>query len=345
MTYPVEISRIMKSIFIFSLYYILFCFIGHAQAGTAQLDLIKVEVEPYHQEIKRTGKLDFKRTLNLSFKSVGYLTGLSVDEGGYFAKGQTLAQLDVAELVEDKNSKYAQLMQAKREVNRIRALLAKKLSSQQQLDNALTLVETRRAAYKVAYYNLEKAQIIAPFDGIVLKRQADLGELQSPGKAVLTVAAIANNWIIKVALTETEINQVTLNQTVKVNLYQLGIVNGVISKIPALADQQSNLFTIEVLLPKLSRQVRIIAGQLAEVIIATKSKKMVYRVPMSALISVDAQGLAMIAVKSAQQQNIHREKFTIFEMDNNYLYLLAQKDAQPLQLITQGWQQLPVILE
>ncbi len=337
----------MKLNLTFLIYYIYYgvTFIACASASAQQFDVVQVNVEPYHQEIKRTGKLDFKRTVNLSFKSVGYLTGLSIDEGGYFAKGQSLAQLDVAELIEDKNSKYAQLMQAKREVNRISALLAKKLSSQQQLDNALTLVETRRAAYKVAYYNLEKAQIIAPFDGIVLKRQTDLGELQSPGKAVLTVAAIANNWIIKVALTETEINQVRLNQAVKVNLYQLGIVNGVISKIPALADPRSNLFTIEVLLPKFSRQVRIIAGQLAEVIIATKSKKMVYRVPMSALIAVDAQGLAIVAVKSAQQQKIHREKFTIFEMDNNYLYLLAQKDAQPLQLITQGWQQLPVTLE
>ena len=344
MAYLIEISRIMKSSLIFSIYCAI-SLIFFAPANAQQFDFVQVNVEPYHQEIKRTGKLAFKRTLNLSFKSSGYLMGLTVDEGEYFSKGQALALLDVAELIEDKNSKYAQLLQAKREVNRIRSLLQKKLSSQQQLDDALTLVETRRSAYKIAYYNLEKAQIIAPFNGIVLARFADLGELQSPGQTVLTVAATENNWIIKVALTDAEINQVSLHQPVKVNLYQFGIVDGVISKIPALANQQTNLFTIEVLLPKLSRQVRIIAGQLAEVIIATKSKKMVYRVPMSALIAVDEQGLAMIAIKLSQSEKIKKEKFTIFQMDNRYLYLLAEQNAQPLQLITEGWQQLPVILE
>ncbi len=343
MAYLIEISRIMKSILIFSIYY-LFMFIG-THANATQLDFINVAVEPYQQEIKRTGKLAFKRTLNLSFKSAGYLTGLTVDEGEYFSQGQALARLDVAELIEDKNSKYAQLLQAKREVNRVRSLLQKKLSSQQQLDDALTLVETRRAAYKVAYYNLEKAQIIAPFDGIVLARHADLGELQSPGKTVLTVAATENNWIIKVALTDAEISQVRLHQPVKVNLFKLGMMDGVISKIPALANEQSNLFTIEVLLPKISSQAGIIAGQLAEVIIATKSNKMVYRVPMSALIAVDEQGLAMLAVKQAQNKPIKKEKFTIYQMDNHYLYLLAQQNSPPLQLLTQGWQQLPLMLE
>ena len=51
-------------------------------------DLEQVIVEPYADTIKRTGKLDFKRTLNLSFKSSGYLTKLSVDEGQYFEKGR-----------------------------------------------------------------------------------------------------------------------------------------------------------------------------------------------------------------------------------------------------------------
>ena len=119
-------------------------------------DLEQVIVEPYADTIKRTGKLDFKRTLNLSFKSSGYLTKLSVDEGQYFEKDQLLASLDTTELLQNKNSTYAQLLQAKREVNRQRELLKNELSSQQELDLALTKIETTRSAYQIAFYNLEK---------------------------------------------------------------------------------------------------------------------------------------------------------------------------------------------
>ena len=144
-------------------------------------DLEQVIVEPYADTIKRTGKLDFKRTLNLSFKSSGYLTKLSVDEGQYFEKDQLLASLDTTELLQNKNSTYAQLLQAKREVNRQRELLKNELSSQQELDLALTKVETTRSAYQIAFYHLEKAQVYSPFSGVVLNRYTELGELQSPG--------------------------------------------------------------------------------------------------------------------------------------------------------------------
>ena len=46
-----------------------------------------ISAELYSDTIKRTGKLDYKRTLNLSFKSSGYLALLNVDEGRSLIKG------------------------------------------------------------------------------------------------------------------------------------------------------------------------------------------------------------------------------------------------------------------
>jgi len=139
----------MKSLF-FTTALFFYLFVGYiGQANGQNYELSTISVEPYTNKIQRTGKLAFKRTLNLSFKSTGYLTALSVDEGDYFTKGQILARLDISELIEDKNAKYAQLLQAKRDVNRITKLIKNNLSSEQQLDNAKTLVETTRAAYKL----------------------------------------------------------------------------------------------------------------------------------------------------------------------------------------------------
>jgi len=69
-----------------------------------QIENKTIKPEPMVKEISRTGKLDFKRTLNMSFKSSGYLEKLNVDEGERFVKGQLLAQLENEEVTAEKNA-------------------------------------------------------------------------------------------------------------------------------------------------------------------------------------------------------------------------------------------------
>lgn len=293
-----------------------------------------INAELYNNTIQRTGKLDYKRTLNLSFKSAGFLALLNVDEGQTFEKGQLLASLDISELQEEKNSYYAQLTQAKRDVKRINRLMDEKLASERDLDMAKTEVETIRAAYQVAYYNLEKAKIYAPFSGVVLARNTELGELQSPGQTALQVAKL--DWVVKVALTGREIHQIRLGQVVKVSLNESGIIDATISKTPAIANSVDNLFTIEILLPK--SENRMIAGQLASINIAFESDKFVYRLPIAALVEVDDDGKAVVIAKSLGSDEFKPHSFEVFQLDNDYIYLRANPNDEPLNIVTQGWQ-------
>jgi RND family efflux transporter MFP subunit len=316
--------------------YILIVSIASAQSYDTEV----VIAELYSDTIHRTGKLAYKRTLGLSFKSGGYLTLLNVDEGEQFEKGALLASLDITELKEEKNANYAQLLQAKREVNRMNRLMDEQMASERDLDEAITRVETTRAAYQVSYYNLDKAQIYAPFSGIVLARNTELGELQSPGQEALKVAKL--DWIIKVALTGQEVSQVHLNQPVKVSLSHIGIVEGLVSKIPAIADSDSNLFIIEVLLPKMKVTSGMIAGQLAGAIITFESDKFIYRLPIAALVAVDELGKAIIITQPLESGEFTQQSFEIFQLDNDYVYLKASRHDAPLKIITKGWQNFTV---
>ena len=310
-----------------------------------QLETKTIKSEPIVKKINRTGKLTFKRTLNLSFKSSGYLEELNIDEGDSFTKGQLLAQLDSAELTAEKNANYARLLQAKREIRRINILLSKKLSSQQALDDAKTLVETTSASYKIAEYNLAKAQLLAPFDGVVLTRFTELGELQNPNQSALQIAAVENNLVVRVALTAEEVNLVKLQQKIDINLTQFGLVTGTVSKIPAIADQQSHLFTIEVLLENLKVN-QVVVGQLAHVLTNVITETFTYRLPLEALNSVDNQGRALIMVldtDSTETESYHQQAFLIKQLSNEYIYLSAQANSLPLTIVTRGWQHLALI--
>lgn len=301
----------------------------------------QVDAEPYIQVIKRTGKVNFRNTVNLSFKTAGFLTKLNVNEGDIFEKKELLAALDTSELTADINASYARLLQAKRNVERIQIMLAKKLSSQRELDDALTAVDTTRAAYRVTVYNLEKAQVFAPFSGVVVQRNTDLGELQSPGQIALQVAALEHNLIVSAALTSEEIGLVRLNQKVQVHIARFGIIEGVISKIPAISNSRSHLFTIEVLLPETNFTRPLIVGQIARILIHSQSLDFVYRLPIEALNAVNDKGEALIALYKNSEPL--QRAFSIYKVDNEYLYLEATQSDLPLQVITQGWNKLPLI--
>jgi|GEM_PF-978911 len=317
-----------------------------AYASAQQIDVKTISPEPFIKVIKRTGKLEFKRTSKLSFKTSGYLASIHVDEGDSFVKGQVLAELDTYELIAEKNASYARLLQAKKDVSRIKALLAKNLSSRQALDNAKTLVETTRANHKLAQYNLEKSQLIAPFDGVVITRLSELAELQNPNTAALQITALTDNLVARVALTAEEVSLLKLKQQAQVvfskGIYSRGAVIGKVSKIPVHSHAVSQLYTIEVYLTELNVQ-EVTVGQLVNVIFNIKRKSYVYRLPIAALNSIDDRGDAIITVQLSAKSNnkrYHDKSFIIKQLNNSYIDLLAQPDSLPLTFVIKGWQQI-----
>ncbi len=328
-------SDIFFSLLVFTLFWLM-------PATAQEIETNTIKASAIVKQVNRTGKLGFKRTINLSFKSSGYLKELYVDEGDTFIAGQLLAELDTVELIAKKNASYARLLQAKREVKRILTLINNNLSSQQALDDAKTNVDTSRANFKVAEYNLIKAKLYAPFNGVVLRRFSELGELQSPNQSTLQLAAIDKNLVVRVALIAEEVSLMKLQQQVEINIDKYGTFNGIISKIPAIANQQSHLFTIEVLLTDL-KSTQIAVGQLANLTTQIMTDQLAYRLPIAALNRVDNQGRAVIMLKESDSMEVNSYKlqaFAIHSLSNNYIYLSAQENSPAITVVIKGWQQL-----
>jgi multidrug resistance efflux pump len=226
---------------------------------------------------------------------------------------------------------------AKRNVNRVKQLIERSLGSEQQLNDAETAVDVARAAYRVAFYNLERAQLIAPFSGVVIRRNADLKEMQSPGVPVLEVAALQNNWIVRVSLTGEEIQHIRRGQIVSVTINGIGSVEASVSKVPAKANMQSNLFDVEVTLQNVSQNARLISGQVAQVKFDFSLNKLVYQVPVGGLMSVDEDGKAIFLVEEVNNEFVP-EAFEVLQIDNQFVYVPAHLHQTPLRIVSHGWQ-------
>ena len=256
-------------------------------------------------------------------------------------KDQLLASLDIVKLTEQKNIAYARLRQAKSDVERAEILLSKNLSSEQEVEDRKTLVDTARAAYKIAYYDLEKAEVRAPFNGVVLSRFSELEELQTQANPLLEVAALENNLVVEISLTGQEVSDLVLGTFVDVTLHNNTRVKGQVSKIAVLADPLSHLFTVQILLPAINFNNGAISGQIAKVEINILEQGNAYQVPIEALISVDENGKAIVITESIEDiKKIHKRSFDVIKLDNHFVYLVPDNNEEIVSFLVRGWQQL-----
>ncbi len=111
----------------------------------------------------------------------------------------------------------ARLAEAQAALKSARSNLKKIEAAEQDVAAARAQVESARAALGLAEIQLGYTELKAPFDGIVLSRNAEPGEVVSPGQEVLSISDLSS-VDLKVFVDETEIGRVHPGQTVEVKI-------------------------------------------------------------------------------------------------------------------------------
>jgi len=158
--------------------------------------------------LNASGYVTPRRRATIAAKITGRVIGVYFDEGVHVKEGQILAKLDDSDVkraldsaVADRNSTKAQiadyevqLKNAELLVHRSKELQAAGVQSQEIVDNAVTSADSLRAKIALtkeqvaaAESRINEAQqavdntvIRAPFEGIVVSKEAQVGEMVSP---------------------------------------------------------------------------------------------------------------------------------------------------------------------
>jgi HlyD family secretion protein len=80
---------------------------------------------------------------------------------------------------------------------------------------ALANIASAKAALDLAKIVLDYTTLRAPFDGVILVRQAELGEVVSPGAAIVTLADIDHVWL-RAYVNETDVGKIRLGEAATV---------------------------------------------------------------------------------------------------------------------------------
>jgi RND family efflux transporter MFP subunit len=215
----------------------------------------------------------------------GRLVELRVDVGDQIAKGALIGRLADEDLVAREREAAATIAAAEavlaeeevrredldREAARQRELLARGLASTARHDAAQTeaaaaeariasaaaRIETGRASLNVVRAQLEKMRIRAPFDGTVLEKNAELGEVVGPtfggsssgggGVPVVTMADLASTEV-EVDVNETYIGRVKpgMPATITLDAYPDRVYPAEVRQIVPTADRQKATVQVKI---------------------------------------------------------------------------------------------------
>jgi len=277
-----------------------------------------------------SGYVVAQREASVSSKGTGVLVYLGVVEGDKVTKGQIIARLDdrdiVAQLDEAKSSLQlyeAQLNELQNNYNREKELFERGLSSQQSLDQAesaykslLANVDIAKARIRVAEVSLENMIIRAPFDGTVLTKNAEIGEIVAPfgasttSRAAVVTIADMNSLMVETDVSESNIEKINPDQNCEIVLdsnpgktYQ-----GYVFKIVPTADRSKATVLVKVafknydssVLPEMSAKVSFLGEKSNE----EEDQKPVLTAPLSAVEDLDGKKLVYEVVDDVAVQKV-----------------------------------------
>lgn len=220
-------------------------------AAKESLPVVQVGVQPVREEqigarMEVVGTVQAVERASISPRVSGQIVELPVVLGSQVKKGELLARISVAEIQARVSQAQAQLEQARRNLAREEKLQQQGASTRETVKSLQEQLRIAEAAYKEASTMLEYATITAPFTGTVTRKVASVGDLASPGSALLEME---NNHVLQVVAQVPEglILKVHKGDTLVVSIPALALeLNGEVAEVAPAADPSSRTAPVKI---------------------------------------------------------------------------------------------------
>lgn len=224
-----------------------------------------------------SGYVVARRKAAVASKGTGTLVYLGVEEGDRVKKGQVIARLEDADVSaslqrakENLRVAEADLKDAKQSLERSRILLKEGIIAQAEFDSAearyqrvVASIDAAKSAVREAEVAVENTRIVAPFDGTVLKKNADVGEIVAPlagaasSRAAVVTIADMNSLEVEADVSEANITRVFSGQHCEIRLdaYPEQSYRGSVNKIVPTADRAKATVLVKINFKNYDRRV------------------------------------------------------------------------------------------
>ena len=261
-------------------------------------------------------------------------------------KGQLLAELELDEIraqtqqaqigqdqanITIENAKLA-LRLAERDYQNAQGLYQDSVATLEQLQNAEVQLDNARnqleAAQKglafseqnvdIAEFNLRHSRIIAPANGVILKKVMEVNELVGPGTPVFLFGSKDKAQVIRVNVTDKDVIFIELGDEADVTFdaYPNITFPGTVRELASMADPYTSTFEVEIEVTPNGK--RLLTGFIGNVIIKTQNREELVAVPIDALVGAHEFKGQVFTVQDGKAKS---QTVNIFKIDAEQILL------------------------
>jgi RND family efflux transporter MFP subunit len=240
--------------------------------------------------LRASGLVGYKRETELSFDAPGVIESLRVDVGDGVREGDVLGTLRRTTVGSNATEAALARETARRLLERTQALHARGFASAAALEDAELAVERAN----------EATLLVAPADGVILRRLAEPAQIAAAGAPVLLLGETQSGVVVRAAVGGRAAARIAVGNPAEVSVAGFDAAAGSVTRIAAKGDEVTGAFEVEV---RVDAAVAFRSGQVAVVqLSATDDAPLVLRVPTLSLLDaradqgvvfvVDAEGIA-----------------------------------------------------
>lgn len=234
--------------------------------------------QPSHEQV--VGSVKARLSSRISAKVSGRIFQLVEAIGTRVRKGDLLAELEAEEFKAQVAGAKAQLDNATRELERFRRLLDNESVTRSEFDAVNARHEVAEATLREAETMLGYTRVMAPFDGVITARLADLGDLTSPGSPLLDLESLGTPRF-EAGIPEALTSSVRVGDAMQLLIEgQTDPVQGSVAEMSPTVDARSRTLLVKLDLPQEGSWK---PGMFGRLLVPTRDSRNV-QVPRSAVL-------------------------------------------------------------
>lgn len=233
------------------------------------------------------GTIEATRKATVTSRLMERMLDVRVEEGDRVTAGTVLAVFDTSASQAQVTQARLAFLNAERDLDRMRSLLAAGAISQQQFDQAELGYDIAREAYQTAR---RMVFLEAPIAGTVTRVDLREGDLANPGDPVVTIQADRGHEV-EFEITQEDRPSLATGQGVSVTLGNGLTARGTIQRISLGAAEQTRTFTVRA---SVDTDMQLYPGTLAEVRVVVQQIENAVTVPSDALLERNGEVVVFV---------------------------------------------------
>ena len=218
--------------------------------------VFSLETSKFHHETEIRASVASRKNVLLTAESMGKIENIYVSEGQVVKKGQLLVSLNSEVLQNSIKEIKTQLNLATVLFEKQSSLWSQNIGTEIQYLQAENNKESLDRKLETLKSQLKMSTIIAPFDGVVDKIVAKMGEFSQPGLPMLRLINPESNYL-KADIPESLLGKFSVGDMVQIHFpNQNRSEYSLISSIGRVINDQNRTFELEVAMPKVDFVVR-----------------------------------------------------------------------------------------